>query len=113
MLAGIYWNLPGEIGFYCEGHPKTYSLGPYICERVNQYDLWRPNPIADAPIFAGQTFVVVNGHGATLRGYFREVALAKTVVYREQGVPVASWTIWVCRGYAGKDRTRSEFRTGY
>ena len=27
VLAGLSWNMPGEIGFYCDGHPKTYSLG--------------------------------------------------------------------------------------
>ena len=113
VLAGIYWNLPGEIGFYCEGHPRTYSLGPYICERVNQYDLWHPNPVADAHLFAGQTFIVVNGHEATLKGYFEHVVLAKTVVYQEQGIPISSWTIWICRNYAGIDRTHFEFRIGY
>jgi 4-amino-4-deoxy-L-arabinose transferase-like glycosyltransferase len=113
MMAGMYWNVPGEIGFYCEGHPKVYSLGPFICERRNQYDLWRPNPVADAHLFAGRTFVIVNGHEPTLRGYFGAVAKVKDVVYREDGIPVASWSIWICRDYFGIDQQNMENRTGY
>lgn len=101
ILASTYWNMPGEIGFYCSGHPKVYSLGPLLAERFNQYDLWRPNPIADPEHFLGRTFVVVNGEHRFLAPVFAEVTCVKEFIYREGESPIAVWTIWVCRGYRG------------
>jgi len=113
VLAGIYWNIPGELGFYCDGHPAVYSLGPYIGERFNQYDLWRPNPVIDRERFAERTFVVVNGHREFLQGVFAEVELANDFVYSEKNVPVARWPIWVCRGYRVTTLPTAEVRDGY
>ena len=59
VLAGANWNLPGEISFYCQGHPAVYSFGGGIGERHSQYDLWRPDPVAEPGPFKGQTFIVV------------------------------------------------------
>src|SRR5262249_52751077 len=59
VLAATSWSLPGEIGFYCDDHPTVYNVGGVQGERHNQYDFWRPNPVADASHFLGRTFVIV------------------------------------------------------
>jgi hypothetical protein len=102
VLAGIHWGLPGELGFYCAGHPAVYSVGPAFGDRHSQYDLWRPNPIADASAFRGRTMVIV-GQGL-LPGQppaFHQAVAARQVVYREGDNPVAGWTIWVVRDFEG------------
>jgi hypothetical protein len=101
IIAGSAWSTPGELGFYCQGHPKAFSLGPYFGDRHSQYDLWRPNPISDAQVFRGKTFVVVSDHEPTLRQAFDQVSQAKLVMYRENDVPIAVWNIWICRGFRG------------
>ncbi len=113
VIAALNWNMPGELGFYCDGHPHVYSLGAFIGERVNQYDLWRPNPAADPQVFADRTFVVVNGHEETLRSIFAEARLVRIPTYREGDYPIASWTVWVCRGYHGNEAIRAARQMEY
>ena len=50
VLAGMRWHIPGELAFYGRGRPEAYSLGLALEDRHSQYDLWRPNPTADASI---------------------------------------------------------------
>src|SRR5262249_18330004 len=60
VLAGLRWDVPGLLGFYCEGHPRAYSLGLVLgIDRRSQYDLWHPNPTDDPEAFRGRTFVIV------------------------------------------------------
>jgi hypothetical protein len=101
ILAGANWNLPGEMSFYCQGHPVVYSLGGGIGERHSQYDLWRPDPIAEPGPFKGQTFIVVGARPDLLRGAFERVGPSHEVVFRDAGQPLCSWTVTVCRGYRG------------
>jgi hypothetical protein len=101
VMAAGGWNTAGEVGFYCDRHPRVYSLGPWFGDRHSQYDLWRPNPVADAQVFQGQTFVVVTGHEPTLRLAFAEVSPVREIVYKEGDIPVASWQVWICRGFRG------------
>ena len=62
ILAGLRWDQPGLLGFYCEGHPQAYSFGLILhIDRHSQYDFWRPNPVDDAQAFRGRTFLVVGG----------------------------------------------------
>jgi hypothetical protein len=109
LLAGTAWNVPGSLGLYCEGHPETYSFGLAMGDRHSQYDLWRPNPVADAQAFRGRTFVFV-GYGLPAdSGIFERVEYAGLVVHREEGVPVAYWWVWVgynFRGFPPSSTTR-------
>ncbi len=104
VLAGASWSLPGELGFYCEGHPAVYSLGPALGDRHSQYDLWRPNPVADAAAFAGRTFIVVGANGMPWPDAFDRVDPPRWVTHREAGQPVAAWPITVCHGFRGFPR---------
>jgi hypothetical protein len=102
VVAGAGWALPGLLGFYCEGHPVVYSLGPALGDRCSQYDFWRPNPVWDPREFAGRTFVFVGGESlAGLFTAFDEVETPQIVTHYAGGRPVARWTITVCRGYRG------------
>lgn len=96
------WNVPGELGFYCSGHPTVYTFAPAVGDRFSQYDLWRPNPVADAQAFRGKTFVYVGDRLPD--GVFERLEFVRRVTYTEGGVPVASWQVWVGRGYRGFDR---------
>jgi 4-amino-4-deoxy-L-arabinose transferase-like glycosyltransferase len=101
VLAASIWNEPGELAFYCQGHPVVYSLGLALGDRHSQHDLWRPNPVADAEQFAGRTFIFVGGVGTALREAFGEVEDSLWVAYEEGGQPVAQWHVTVCRDYRG------------
>jgi hypothetical protein len=101
VLAGTAWGLPGELGFYCEGHPTVYSFGLALGDRRSQYDVWRPNPVLDPEEFAGRTVLVVGDCPLTLRQAFAQVELPRAVTYAERGQPVATWFVTVCRGFRG------------
>jgi hypothetical protein len=101
LIAASSWTLPGELGFYCEGQPRVYSLGLALGDRWSQYDLWRPNPLADAEDFIGRTFVFVGRVDDRLGRAFERVELSREVVYTEHGQPIASWTVTICRGFRG------------
>jgi hypothetical protein len=102
ILAGTSWALPGEIGFYCQGHPAVYSIGLPLGERHSQYDLWHPNPIADPEAFKDRTFIVVGG-GLTPEFVkaFDQVEAPRWVVHYQGGQPIAQWPVLVCRRYHG------------
>jgi hypothetical protein len=101
VLAASIWNVPGELGFYCQGQPTVYSLGPALGDRYSQYDLWRPNPVADPEAFVGRTFVFVGFVTPSLREAFKSVGPEVPVTCREGDQPIAEWVITICRGFRG------------
>jgi hypothetical protein len=101
VLAGMRWTLPGELAFYCRGRPEAYSFGPALEDRHSQYDLWRPNPTADAQAFRGRSFVYVGEAIPAADRVFDRVEPPLTVVHSEDGVPVSAWTVWVGHGFRG------------
>jgi hypothetical protein len=101
ILAGTHWTLPGEVGFYCRGHPQVYSLGRALGDRWSQYDLWHPNPLSDPHIFLGRTFVVVGQASDGLTQAFASVEPPRIIEYREGGQPLARWEARICRGFRG------------
>jgi hypothetical protein len=111
VLAGTGWNLPGEVGFYCSGQPRVYSIGLPLGDRHSQYDLWRPNPVADVEAFLGRTFIVVGGSAEVLGPAFAAVESPRIVVHEEAGQPIASWTIVIAHGFRGfSDMTTAHSR---
>jgi 4-amino-4-deoxy-L-arabinose transferase-like glycosyltransferase len=101
ILAGVCWWLPGELGFYCEGHPQAYTLGAALNDRHNQYDLWY-GPTSQPQDFLGRTFIVVNAlHPEELEPGFEQVGPTYRVEHRADGQPLAVWAVTVCRGYRG------------
>lgn len=106
LMSAGGWNTAGEVGFYCEGHPTVYSFGLYFGGRHSQYDFWRPNPVDDAQVFAGKTFIVVTADETILRQAFTDVSPAREFIYKEDGVALAAWQVWICRGFRGIDLKR-------
>jgi hypothetical protein len=104
VLACDSWSLPGELGVYCEGHPVVYSFGSAIGQRHSQYDLWH-NPIDAPEDFKGRTFIYVGGVHPVMRSAFEQVTFQGCVFHYEQGRPLSSWAISVCRGFKGFPRT--------
>jgi 4-amino-4-deoxy-L-arabinose transferase-like glycosyltransferase len=101
VIVGTHWTLPGQLGFYCVGHPDVFSVGiPNISDRHSQYDLWRPNPVSDAQEFRGRSFVIVGDIGPAIIAAFESLE-TPTRVYAGAGVPVARWTVWVGHGFRG------------
>jgi hypothetical protein len=113
LIAATSWTVPGELGFYCAGHPAVYSFGPALGERHSQYDFWRPNPVADEAAFAGRTFVVVGEPGPVLRAAFAQVDGPAAVTHTENGRPIATWRVSVCRGFRGLPVARADRRAPY
>jgi Dolichyl-phosphate-mannose-protein mannosyltransferase len=108
ILAGLRWDVPGLLSFYTDGHPHAYTLGRILgIDRYSQYDLWGPNPADDAQAFRGKTFLVVwyGDPRSALVAAFEAVSPPYEVVYREGGVAVAKWYVFVCRGFRGIDPT--------
>jgi hypothetical protein len=101
LLAGNAWTLPGELSFYCQGHPGVYSLGLGLGDRWSQFDLWRPNPVLDPNNFRGKTFILVGVPSDALREAFPGGVSMVPVIYEEKGQPIAFWNILVCRDYQG------------
>jgi len=93
--------MPGELAFYCTGHPTVYSLGLALADRHSQYDLWRPNPIFDPDHFRGQTVIFVGEISPPLRQAFAQVDSSQVVTFFEGDYPIARWTVTVCRGFQG------------
>lgn len=100
-IATMTWTVPGELGFYCKNHPNVYSFGPALGERMSQYDLWRPNPLTDAQDFRGRTFVYVGEKLPEGCDAFDRCDGPYRVEYRENGVTVGGWKLWIGRGYRG------------
>jgi hypothetical protein len=101
VLAAANWHLPGQLGFYCQGNPRAYSVGLALGGRHSQYDHWRPNPLEDAPQFAGRTFILVSTGPADLSVAFERVETTRTVLHYEAGQPIALWAVIVGHGYRG------------
>jgi len=107
VLVGTTWTLPGELGFYCDGHPTVYSIGVALGDRHSQYDLWRPNPVEHVEEFAGKTFIVVGATEKALRGAFERVEPTREISYFEEGQLVNHWHVTVGHGYRGFKRGKS------
>jgi hypothetical protein len=101
VLAGMVWTLPGELGFYCRGNPQAYSIGARVADRHSQYDIWRPNPIADAQVFRGRTFLYVGEQWPEMTRVFGRVELPVEVIASDGEIPIASWKVWVCHDFQG------------
>jgi hypothetical protein len=101
VLAATNWSLPGELGFYCAGHPEAHSIGLALHDRRSQYDFWRPNPIWDVEAFRGRTFIVVGPHPPEIAAGFEELGPPRVVTHYEHGQPIAAWGVRVCRGFRG------------
>lgn len=101
ILAASGWSLPGELGFYCAGHPPVYSLGLALGDRWSQYDFWRPNPMSDADEFRGRDFIFVGIFSPVLADAFEKVEPPQIITYRENGHAIAAWGITICRGFRG------------
>jgi hypothetical protein len=99
VLAAERWTHASELGFYCTGRPRFCCLGPLLGDRRSQYDLWRPNPLADADHFQGKTFLLVGLEMERLQFAFDSMEPARVVEYRESGQLIAVWTIRVAHGY--------------
>ncbi|AMV26995.1 hypothetical protein VT84_21515 [Gemmata sp. SH-PL17] len=101
LVAGTVWNMPGALGVYCSGHPETYSFGLAMADRHSQYDVWHPNPVADAQAFRGRTFVFVGDGLPSDAGVFGRVEQPTLVFHHEEGIPVAVWWVWVGHDFRG------------
>jgi len=102
VIAGTHWTLPGQLGFWCHAHPDVYAIGiANGSDRHSQYDLWRPNPIANAQAFLGRTFVIVGDIGPEVIQAFKWCEPPIRVVHAGYGVPIAGWSVWVCHGFRG------------
>jgi hypothetical protein len=106
-LAGAAWILPGELAFYCHGHPIVYSFGSALGERHSQYDLWRPNPVDDPDAFVGKTFIIVGGSESLFHDSFEQILTLSEVIHVEDGQPINRWSLLVGYRFHGSGRRAS------
>ncbi len=100
VLVACNWSLPGEIGFYCAGHPPVYSIGMAQEDRHSQYDHWSGPVSAPAP-FLGRTFLIVGITGTELPETFQKIDPVQLVTHREGKHPIAKWGITIAHGFKG------------
>jgi 4-amino-4-deoxy-L-arabinose transferase-like glycosyltransferase len=108
VFAGMTWTIPGELSFHCSGHPEVYSFGSVLADRRSQYDLWRPNPVHDPENFRGRTFIYVGERIPEFDVIFKRVEEPIRITHFVSGVPLATWTVWVCHGFRGFPRDGNE-----
>ncbi len=101
VVTTLRWDMSGELGFYGTGQPTVYSVGVAFGERYSQYDLWRPNPLADGGAYYGRTFIFIALEPPSLGDAFDAVEPARIVTHSEDGVPIARWAIVVAHGFRG------------
>lgn len=101
VLAAERWTHAAELRFYGEDHPDVFCVGMPLGDRRSQYDLWRPNPVADADAFRGRTFLIVGLDLHRLRPAFESFEPMQTVSYVENSCPIAEWSITVAHGFRG------------
>jgi len=99
VLVATGWFLPGELGFYCTGHPTVYAIGVIQGDRHSQYDLWLPNPIHDPEAFKGRTFIIVGGLSDEVMEGFGWMSRPRKVEHRQDGRPLAGWIVTVGRDF--------------
>jgi hypothetical protein len=107
LLAAMTWTIPGEVSFYCSGHPQVYSFGLMTSDRHSQFDLWRPNPVADAQVFRGCSFLYVGELNLNILQAFERVSPPVEVLASDGGIPVAKWKIYLLEGFRGFPVTSS------
>jgi len=100
VLAGSNWSLPGEIGFYCKGHPQAYSIGLAQKDRHSQYDFWH-GPTNDPEAFRGRTFLIVGVVDDRLQLAFDKVEPLRLVIHSEGEHMVSMWGITIAHGFKG------------
>lgn len=103
ILFGGSWNVPGELGFYCKGHPQAYSIGLANGDRHSQYDLWT-NPIDHPEKFLGKNFLVVGIVSPEAQKAFEEVVELPSFLYKENGNPIGIWYFHYCKGFKGFEK---------
>lgn len=109
VIACGSWHQVGEVGFYAAGHPEVFCLGPIMGERYSQYDLWRPNPVADSAKFLGKTFIMVAIDPAKVKDAFASIEPAIQVEHRTMDQPVNHWVVYIghdFRGFSTANQTR-------
>lgn len=104
VLAAGRWTQAAELSFYGDGKPTVYCLGTAQGDRDSQYDLWRPNPIADGDAFRKRTFILVGVNLRELGQSFQSFEAVRTVQHRQGGCLIASWEVVVAHGFRGLPR---------
>ncbi len=103
ILVGTNYSIASELAFHTG--LEVYSLGRVFGDRHTQYDLWRPNPVADPGKFLGRTFLIVDTGEPDLIPYFDDMDVTTRVDHAPQGYPLAGWKLHTCRGFRGYDNT--------
>jgi 4-amino-4-deoxy-L-arabinose transferase-like glycosyltransferase len=102
------YQLASLVAFYTPENPPVYCVQVALGNRRSQYDLWRPNPIADPIEFKSRPVIYVGslepeiagdrtGAGAALVG----LKGAEHVEIRVGGYLVRQWTVFRAEGFAG------------
>lgn len=102
------YQVASQVAFYCPGQPRTYCLQAVLGDRPSQYDIWRPNPVADPAVFGGPCIYVGSERPELFRALdddtppvLRGVRSAETVRHEVRGHVMQVWRIFVCEEFTG------------
>jgi 4-amino-4-deoxy-L-arabinose transferase-like glycosyltransferase len=113
LVASSSWHACGGLGCYCEGHPEVYCFGRFLGQRHSQYDVWRPNPVADPDHFDGRTVVFVGSLTPEFVALFDRSSPPLHILHHEAGIPVGEWYVTVLHGYRAGAANRVRPSTAY
>jgi hypothetical protein len=101
ILAATPYGTAAELAFYLPDQPRVFCLNRANGLRYSQYDLWRPNPIADPQFFAGRSFLIIGTFSERARAGFGRVELVQTVIVQRHGFEIAREWIYLAHDFRG------------
>jgi 4-amino-4-deoxy-L-arabinose transferase-like glycosyltransferase len=101
IVVATWYGLAAELAFYLPDQPRVYCISLASELRFSQYDLWRPNPLADPERFAGKTFLCVGPLSQSAQSGFASVQSGPAVVIQRYGYTIAREWIFVGQQFHG------------
>jgi 4-amino-4-deoxy-L-arabinose transferase-like glycosyltransferase len=101
IVVATWYGLAAELAFYLPDQPRVYCISLASELRFSQYDLWRPNPLADPERFAGKTFLCVGPLSQSAQSGFASVQSGPAVVIQRNGYAIAREWIFVGQQFHG------------
>lgn len=101
LIAATPYGAAAELAFYLPDQPRVYCLNRIHGLRFSQYDLWRPNPLADPQHFAGRPFICVGPLSEQARRGFACVQPPIEVTIYRYGYPVFREWIHLAHDFRG------------
>jgi len=93
-----------EMAFYVHGQPKTYCAGPYLGNRLSQYDMWPDRRLDRSSPLVGHDAVYIGKGGdfpPEITAAFDAIEPRQDLDIIASGVKIQDFKIYLCHGFKG------------